>query len=382
MPRNGSGQYVPVPGSFSPAIDGNPATADDWNALRDDMTAAISQSVSADGQTPMSGNLNMAGYKFTNLGAPTGNGQAVRWQQMIAGSDIPSAQKITIPNEGALFNVTGTTTIEELESSYVGRRIALRFEEELTLQASIQLLLPGAANVNVQPGDVVEFIQVEPGIWKSLDSGVASSGMLLFGPGTHTFIAQAERVLVTACAGGANGNANGSGGGGAFFVDREFTLTIGNTYSVVVGGAGVATSIVGVFTLAPGGASVLGVPGQGGAMSSEGTGGVSSRGGHAYGTEEFKGGAGGSLGPGGGLVGGAKIGGDQDATFYHGGDSYPNIFASPGAASTLFGDLGIGIIFGADGGFGGGGCYGVIDDDDGSHGRGGPGIMMIRWGSQ
>lgn len=67
MARNGSGTYVPPTNSWSPAINGTLATTADWQALLNDMVAALTQSVSKDGQTVMTGSLDMGGFNLSNV---------------------------------------------------------------------------------------------------------------------------------------------------------------------------------------------------------------------------------------------------------------------------------------------------------------------------
>ena len=47
-----------------------------------------------------------------------------------------------IPDEGALFDVTGTTAINLIQGSFVGRRALLRFMSALSVNPSTQLLTP------------------------------------------------------------------------------------------------------------------------------------------------------------------------------------------------------------------------------------------------
>lgn len=66
MPRSG-GTYTPPTNSWSPAINGTLATTADWQALLNDIVAALTQSVSKDGQTVMTGSLNMGGFNLSNV---------------------------------------------------------------------------------------------------------------------------------------------------------------------------------------------------------------------------------------------------------------------------------------------------------------------------
>lgn len=82
--RNGSGTFNLLTNSWSPATNGTPATAADWQALINDVAAAITQSLSKDGQTAMTGNLPAGGNKITGLAAGTTAGDSVRYEQLPA----------------------------------------------------------------------------------------------------------------------------------------------------------------------------------------------------------------------------------------------------------------------------------------------------------
>ena len=67
MSRNGSGTYNLPATSWFPGVNGVTATTVDWNTTATDMQSAITQSVSSDGQTPMTGNLPLGNNKITGL---------------------------------------------------------------------------------------------------------------------------------------------------------------------------------------------------------------------------------------------------------------------------------------------------------------------------
>jgi hypothetical protein len=69
MPRNGSGGYDLPTNSWNPAVNGASATSTDYQALINDVETAIQQSVSADGQTPITGDFNFGGYELLNFEA-------------------------------------------------------------------------------------------------------------------------------------------------------------------------------------------------------------------------------------------------------------------------------------------------------------------------
>lgn len=69
MSRNGNGTYNLPAGN--PVSSGTVITAAWANSSLSDIAAALTGSIASDGQTPVTGNLNMAGNKVTNLGAGT-----------------------------------------------------------------------------------------------------------------------------------------------------------------------------------------------------------------------------------------------------------------------------------------------------------------------
>lgn len=87
MPRNGTGTYTAPSNSWNPPVNGATATSTDWAATQADYVAALSQSVSSDGQTPMTGNLAMGNNKITGLLAGTANTDAVTVGQ-VAGAAL------------------------------------------------------------------------------------------------------------------------------------------------------------------------------------------------------------------------------------------------------------------------------------------------------
>lgn len=62
MPRNGSGTYTPPVNSWNPAVTGQPISSTDWQATLADLADALTNSVDPDGQTPLTGDLNVNGH--------------------------------------------------------------------------------------------------------------------------------------------------------------------------------------------------------------------------------------------------------------------------------------------------------------------------------
>lgn len=91
MARNGSGTYSLPVNSWNPSVNAVSATAADWQSLINDVATALTASVAADGQTPMTGNLAMGGNKLTGLAAGTAAGNSLRYEQFFGSSGLTEA---------------------------------------------------------------------------------------------------------------------------------------------------------------------------------------------------------------------------------------------------------------------------------------------------
>ena len=69
MSRNGSGTYNLPAGN--PVVTGTTITSTWANSTLSDIGNALTGSVASDGQTPMSGSLNMGNNQITNMADPT-----------------------------------------------------------------------------------------------------------------------------------------------------------------------------------------------------------------------------------------------------------------------------------------------------------------------
>ncbi len=161
MPRNGNGDFSLVTNTWNPATNGVLARAGDYQALINDIAAALTQSVSRDGQTAFVGPLNMGGNFINNVTPGTGAGQALAFQQLFSQggmADIASAATTDIGAQNTNFlRVTGNTTITSFGSNFKGPRF-LVFEGAVTLTNSSTLVLPGGKNITTSAGDVIIVI--------------------------------------------------------------------------------------------------------------------------------------------------------------------------------------------------------------------------------
>lgn len=158
MPRNGSGTYTSPVNSWNPQVNGALATGPDFNSQLTDIANALTQSISADGQTPATGNFNMNGFKLTSLTAGSNVGDSVTWQQLFSqGTEttIASSATMDIGAQNTCFlEVTGAVTITSLGTNYNGPRY-LRIDNALTFTNSATLICPGGLDLKTAAGDII-----------------------------------------------------------------------------------------------------------------------------------------------------------------------------------------------------------------------------------
>ncbi len=116
MSRNGSGTYTLPAGN--PVVSGT-VIATTWaNNTMNDLASAMTDSVAADGQTPMTGPLNMNSNKVTNLATGTISGDGINFNQfntptfggaVVCSSTLTVAGDTTMSGTGQLKIPNGTT---------------------------------------------------------------------------------------------------------------------------------------------------------------------------------------------------------------------------------------------------------------------------------
>ena len=115
MSRNGSGTYSLPAGN--PVVTGTVISTTWANNTMNDIASALTGSVAADGQTPMTGPLNLNSNKITNLAAGTINGDGVNYTQFNTptfGGAVVCSSTLTVTGATSLSStlaVTGDTNI-------------------------------------------------------------------------------------------------------------------------------------------------------------------------------------------------------------------------------------------------------------------------------
>ena len=102
MSRNGSGTYN-LP-SGNPVVTGTTITSTWANTTLSDIANALTGSVAADGQTPMSGSLNMGNNQITNAADPTTS------QSVATKSYVDTAGALALLKANNLSDVANVTT--------------------------------------------------------------------------------------------------------------------------------------------------------------------------------------------------------------------------------------------------------------------------------
>ena len=104
MSRNGSGTYSLPAGN--PVVTATTISSTWANNTMNDIAAALTDSVAADGQTPMTGNLDLNTHKVVNLVAGSASGEAVEFAQF----KTPTfTGNVTMSSTGFALIPAGTT---------------------------------------------------------------------------------------------------------------------------------------------------------------------------------------------------------------------------------------------------------------------------------
>ena len=133
MSRNGSGTYSLPAGN--PVVTGTSISSTWANTTLQDMAAALTDSVAADGQTPMTGDLDINSNKIVNLAPATIAGNAVEYNQFLAILTNPTVTgNLTVTGNGSFGGTASLllpkgTTAQRPVSPVVGQ---IRYNTDLS----------------------------------------------------------------------------------------------------------------------------------------------------------------------------------------------------------------------------------------------------------
>lgn len=162
MSRNGSGTYV-LP-SGNPVVTGTTITSNWANTTLSDIATALTGSVAADGQTPMTGALSMTNNKITNLADGVDLTDAATVNQIanpnIIGGSIdntpignltPSTGKFTTLDVSAGATLTGVCTAPTITP---GTDSSTKIATTAFVQSAISAISSGVTSFNSRTGNV------------------------------------------------------------------------------------------------------------------------------------------------------------------------------------------------------------------------------------
>lgn len=118
MAYNGSGTFVLVAGN--PVVTGTTISSTWANNTLNDIATGLSTAITKDGQTTPTANIPMGGYKITGLGAPTANGDALRYENLASLATTAGIQAQTY----TAFTTAGTSTAYTLTTSPAAAALA------------------------------------------------------------------------------------------------------------------------------------------------------------------------------------------------------------------------------------------------------------------
>jgi hypothetical protein len=150
MPYDGSGNFPPLSPPVYPAVSGEIIYADHFNAVIGDILAGLSNAACKDGQSTLSGSLNLGGQRIVNAAAALVAGHFVEYAQWRASFVAPD------------FDTPTADTPADTDDS---RRLATTEWARGLLAAAAALNLPsitGQQGALVTDGTVVEWRNAVP----------------------------------------------------------------------------------------------------------------------------------------------------------------------------------------------------------------------------
>jgi len=159
MPFNGTGSFSAPSVAGWPASPGAVISSTAVNTVVNDIVAGLSAVLPRDGQSAMTGALNMGAQKITN----------VLFSEEAAAPNVASAATVDVGAQpGRTFAITGTTTITSFGVANNGVWKLIRFAGAVPLTHSSNLRLPGAASFTANDGDALLALSLGSGIWEVL----------------------------------------------------------------------------------------------------------------------------------------------------------------------------------------------------------------------
>lgn len=167
MPRNGSGNYN-LPAPPSPFVAGTIATASDQNTRDNDVAQALSDSIARDGQTTITANLPMAGFKHT--GVTAASGATTRTEYVGAGA-LQDGSVLWGGTTGGAADAYTLTAVPALSALVTGMTIRVLWHASNTGASTFNLSGTGVKNIKIRTGGGLadpRANDLRVGTWSSL----------------------------------------------------------------------------------------------------------------------------------------------------------------------------------------------------------------------
>ena len=239
MSRNGSGTYTLPAGN--PVVTGTTISSTWANNTLNDIAATLTDSVAADGQTPMTGDLDLNTNKVVNLEPATVAGNAVEYSQFVNATTTSvniTGGTINGTPIGATTAATGRfTTLEATSTLAVGTNTTVGGTLTVTGLGSFNgtgaLKIP-AGTTGQQPSPVVGMIRYNSTTnlfegygtaWGSLGGGATG------GSGNQVFFENDQTISVDYTI----PSTKNAGTFGPISIDTGITVTVstGSTWTIV-----------------------------------------------------------------------------------------------------------------------------------------------------
>lgn len=352
MPRNGSGTYsLPV---GNPVVTGTTISSTWANNTLTDISNALTGSLSADGQTTASGNLNMGTNRIVNAGDPQ-NAQDVATKYYV----------------DQLIGALGTMAYQNANNVAITGGAVTNVALDLRAQTG-QIYLPVGPTALRTASPIAGLMRwnTDGGGFYEGYNGTAWQKFLTVNEGSYT-------ISYLIISGGGGGATNGGGGAGGY-LSNSYVAIPGTAFTITVGAGGAAnsngspSSITGIATGVGGGtggtiATPRGTAGAAGGSGGGGGGGYNSGDPGGFGGTASQGSAGG--GGGAQNVGYGTGGGGGGSSAAGGGGNFDGP-AGAGGAGTANAITGVSVTYA---GGGGGGASNFYSSTGGAGGAGGGG---------
>ena len=240
MSRNGSGVYSLPAGN--PVVTGTTISSSWANNTMNDLAAALTDSVAADGQTPMTGDLDMNTNKIINLDPATAAGEAVEYSQFtsatgsavaITGGTINGATiGATTPASGRFTTLEATSTLTVGTNTTIGGTLTVTGLGAFNGTGALKI---PAGTTAQQPSPVTGMIRYNSSINQFEGYGASSWGSLgggaTGGAGNQVFFENDQLITVSYTI----PSTKNAGTFGPITIDTGVTVTVstGSTWTVV-----------------------------------------------------------------------------------------------------------------------------------------------------